>query len=362
VKPAGLLVFVASLFAAVQLSGQEVHRYPGTDTLLGDRWGWAIAEAGRTGASEFWVGYSIRRLMDEDSYILSDHAFHGSAGERTSLYDLLQIPKPPGLGRNNGYRSNEGTGIFKRMKDIALLFRYSSVSSGDPSIQEARICDMGLLTDLRKLPIFWIGMTNDDQSVERLATLYRTVSSTIVKKRLVEAVGIHQLSDRVYPFLCAVLKSKEPDDVRKNAAFWVSQQRNPAGLQLLMDVAEQDPSTKVREQAVFAVSQIDGDGSTDALITLVRKADNTKVRARAASFSTTSPTAPVTPPRRNARRVIFRLMLLAPFQAPPGALADTTRPGNAAGKRSARRQDAPRHHTSAAAGRAWRTRQPPATP
>ncbi len=281
-KSTRLFIFVASIVAAGQLSAQEVHRYPGTDTVLANRWGWAVAEARRTGAGEFWVGYSVRRLMDEDSYIVSDHVTHGTAGENASLYDLLQIPKPPGLGRTNGYRSKEGADIFKRMKDIALLFRYSSAASGDPSVQEERICDMELLIDLRKIPVFWIGMADDDQSVERLAALFKTVSSNSIKKHLVEAVGIHQRSDKVYPFLSALLKSKEPDDVRANGAFWVSQQRNPAALPLLMDVAQQDPSVNVREQAVFAVSQIDGDASTDALITLVRKADNTTVRARAA--------------------------------------------------------------------------------
>ncbi|HTP13384.1 MAG TPA: HEAT repeat domain-containing protein [Bacteroidota bacterium] len=264
------------------LSAQEAHRYSGPDTLLARRWTWAVEEGARTGADSFWIGYSIRRLMDDDSYIVSGSVVSGTKGTRTSLYEILGLHTPTGTGDRDGSRMNEGTNVFKRMKDVALLFLLSGTRSGEPNIIGVKLCNMELSVDLKKHPVLWLGATDDDQSVRHLTNLYKSIREDSEKRRLVEAVGIHQRSAEVYPFLSDVLKSRDADDVRAQAAFWVSQQHNPDALSFLMDIAQHDPSAKVREQAVFAVSQTDGDASTDALITLVRKGDNAKVRGKAA--------------------------------------------------------------------------------
>ncbi len=220
--------------------------------------------------------------MEDDSYILSGNVVSGTNGTRTSLYEILGLSKPPGASTRDESGRNEGTNVFKRMKDVALLFLCSGDRAGAPNVVGVRMCTMELSVDLKKSPVFWLGTADDDQSVHLLQDVYKNISEHGVKKRVVEAVGIHQRSEEAYPFLRGVLNSREPDDVRAQAAFWVSQQHNPGALSLLMDIAQHDPSPKVREQAVFAVSQTGGDASIDALITLVRKSDNTKVRAKAA--------------------------------------------------------------------------------
>ncbi len=278
-----ILLSIIIIAAFGGLAAQDVHQYPGGEASLGSRWKWALDEVSHSGnRKDFWIGYSIKRLMDEDSYILSGSVFSGSVSSRISLYDELQMTKPEGVSKNPGSRSNADRSIFKRMKDVAILFLCSTTPSGESSIQKVEICNMELSIDLKKNPVFWIGWTDDEQSVQRLAELYKTVSLPAAKKRFVEAIGIHQQSKKVYPFLSDLLKSSDPDEVRANAAFWLSEQHNPDALSLLMNVAQTDRSTKVREQAVFPISQIDDEASTDALITLVRKADDSKVRAKAA--------------------------------------------------------------------------------
>ena len=120
--------------SAVAVVAQETHQYPGTDPLLVNRWRWAMAEASRSGARDFWIGYSIKRLMDADSYIFSDNIISGRGGTRTSLYSILRIPNPSGSDSVSGLRANEGTGIVKRLKDVALLFHYLKPPAGEPSI------------------------------------------------------------------------------------------------------------------------------------------------------------------------------------------------------------------------------------
>ncbi len=276
-----LLSVLLGVFPA--LFGQEVHPYAGSDSSLAGRWQWAWQEGSRnTSDKEFWIGYSIKRLMNEDSYLLSGNVISGRMSTRNALYDVLRIARPEGAKKNSDGRTDGEPSVFKRMKDVAILFLCSGSSSGERTIERVELCAMELSLDLKKHPVFWIGSTDDNQSVQLLKSAYKAASLTDVKKHVVEAVGIHQQSDESYPYLSEILKGTEPDEVRGTAAFWLGEQRNPAGLKLLMDVAQNDRSTKVREQAVFAISRIDDDSSIDALITLVRNGRDSKVRSRAA--------------------------------------------------------------------------------
>ncbi len=197
---------------------------------------------------------------------------------------MLHLPKPENFGTGSGFRRGGGSSVFKRLKDVAILVRCSNLSSGGPAIDNVDLCTMDVTTDLKKMPVFWVGSADDSQSVQLLKRLYANSTSNDAKKSIVQGIGIHQLADEVYPTLRDILKGSDADEVRARAALWIGEQHSTIGLQLLMDVAQNDRSLKVREQAVLAIGLIDDDASIDALITLVRKADNTKVRARAAMW------------------------------------------------------------------------------
>lgn len=222
--------------------------------------------------------------MDADSYILSGNIFSGTVVSSRSLCSVLSGVKSDtaeGPQRLDWTTSATAPQIFKRMKDVALLFLVSTSTSGEPAIEKIDLCDMELSINFHDKPLFWLGQVNDDQSVDRLKEVYAAASTATMKKILIEAVGIHQRSVDAYPFLTSLLNSSEPDDIRAKATFWIGEQNNPEELKLLMEVAQKDHSLKVREEAVFAISRLCTDESTDALIALARKADDTRVRAKA---------------------------------------------------------------------------------
>ncbi|HEY6953057.1 MAG TPA: HEAT repeat domain-containing protein [Bacteroidota bacterium] len=278
-----VLVCSALLCMHQPLRAQNVVGYVGRDSSLTGRWSWALAEAHRSpGKGEFWVGYSIKRLMDEDAYILSGSVFSGSVQQdRPNLYDVIEGKSSKAIV-TTAWRSHERPGIFKRLKDVAVLFLFSDGSSGIPSVDRIDLCTMELSVDLQKKPLYWLGFADDVESVRHLIGVFSQPVSIDVKKRLVETIAIHQHSDDVYPFLVSVLEGSEQDGVRARAAFWIGEQKNPESLRLLMETAQQDRSRKVREESVFAISQTDGDSSVDALITLARSANDAKVRSKAA--------------------------------------------------------------------------------
>jgi hypothetical protein len=201
---------------------------------------------------------------------------------RGSLYALVGGQQSgPALESKNVWSGREPR-IFKRMKDVALLFLVSRSSSGDLIVQDVELCTMDLTVNLKNKPLLWLGASGDVESMQRLKDMFARATSVKVKKDLVEAIGLHQRNSDTYSLLSDILIGRESDEVRAKAAQWMGELGNPAGLKTLEKTAEKDRSVKVREEAVFAISRIDNDESTDVLITLARTADNSKVRGKSA--------------------------------------------------------------------------------
>ena len=276
--PAILLSLVTSF-----LVSQPVMKYAGSDQSLEGRWTWALGQESPAGRDRsFWIGYSIKRLMGADSYILSGRVSSKTMAARRSLYALVSGDSSQRDVRSRLERwSDDHSEIFKRMKDIALLFRVERNSSGLPEVHTLDECTMDLGFDLGNTPLLWLGTASDDESVGRLEKLFTTASSDNLKKDIVRAAGIHQSSSLVFQFLTDVLRNGESDEVRAQAAFWIGEQDNPESLKILLNTAEQDKSLNISEQAVYAISRLDTDASTDALISLARSADSPKIRGKA---------------------------------------------------------------------------------
>jgi hypothetical protein len=262
------------------LNAQEVVKCPDQNLPLVERWKWASRDgAHKVGAKEFWVGYCIKRLMSENSYLNSGNLYSGSMDARRTIYDIISGDTTRHTAENKSWGRGS---IVKVLKEVGILFHVSGSISDDGSLRKINVSNMELYVDLRNKPLLWLGGADDDQSVVLLKELFDREPSTDLKKDLLTAVGIHQNAKGAFPFLMGVLKSEQADNVRAQAAFWLGEQNRPESLTTLMEFAQEDRSIKVKEQAVFAISQLSSDESVEALIALARKARDTKVRAKAA--------------------------------------------------------------------------------
>ena len=276
-------VLSALIVLGCGLRAQEIVKCPDQSLSLAERWKWATRDgAQQTGGKEYWVGYCIERLMNENSYMNSGNSWSGNMELRRSIYDLLSGDTTRHAEGRQSWGGMRRNNIVKVLKDVAILFRISGSLGDDGSIRKLDVSNMELSVDLRKKPLVWLGRAEDDQSVRLLKDLFVRQSSDVLKKDLLTAIGIHQNSREVFPFLVDVLKGAETDDIRSQAAFWLGQQNRSEGLAVLITAAQDDRSAKVKEQAVFGISQLSSEESTEALISLVRKARDTRVRAKAA--------------------------------------------------------------------------------
>lgn len=288
----GLFAFMAAALAAHELP-REVLVHPRSGDVLGSRVEWALHEAGAKGyKSGFWVGYDIRRLMGERSYIGSWNDDRLRSTEPT-IEEVVTgkrraeplIPRAEWLSRTAREvlddLENDWKPEKKVWKSVAILLRYGVGTGSQAGPDKVEMSNVDLEFDLRGLPLIWLGEASDNQSLTLLRGLYAGVKREETKKHVLAAVGVHNTPALVIPILESVLASRDADELRKDAAFWIGQQDDAAALKVLRQAARTDRSREVRKGAVFAISQVELEAAVDELIDLARSAESEDVRHEA---------------------------------------------------------------------------------
>ena len=284
-----LLIISASALLAHRFPKEVIH-HPQPNEGLSQRFEWALKEAEkRAYKGSFWVGYSIRRLMGENSYIGSFDCLRKA--EDISLQDIISgrkaaspdIPDYEKMRRaiQEALEQVDKPSKPEKMvwKEVAILFNYGKSKPG--VLEKVEMSNLSLSFDSDGLPLIWLGGAEDAQSIDLLRNLYGEMTSSKTKEGIIAAAGIHGNPNIVIPFLEKVLKSNDDDSLRQNAAFWLGQQNDEAALKILVQTAKIDHSLSVRKESVFALSQIELEEAVDALIDLARSAEDTKVRREA---------------------------------------------------------------------------------
>jgi hypothetical protein len=289
-----VLLAVAAGLAAASGHGtivrppSEVIRPPDESAALAARFDWALVRAPKAAQGKsFWVGYSIERLMGERSHI---GTFYG--GERRgdlSIADILAGRKLVNAASVEDVRGAAKTALDeieskgkpekKILKELGFFFEFTGGAS--PSLAKVHMSNLDLSFDFESAPLYWLGEATEAQSLEAVKGFYERAREGEAREGLVAAAGCHGTPALVVPFLAAVLDGDGPDDLRKDAAFWMGQQNDAEGLKLLIKAARSDRSGEVREGAVFGISQVELPGAVDVLIDLARTADKRDVRKQA---------------------------------------------------------------------------------
>lgn len=295
--PIFMVLCVWVLCPFIQAQSVKVTHAPQSLASLDARWDWAIKTTNELkGKTDFYIGYSIQRMMGEHSHIGSWSDRHT---DKKTLYEIVYGKEPP-TSKSSLWKKSvselarmvlEDSKKHKKpekkvLKEVAVLFRFSSEKKSLVDIQDIKVSNLDLWVEFDNCPVYWLGKADNKESINLLERIYnKTIktASTSVKKRIVMAVGIHDDSTAVQAigFLEKVLKSKEPDKVREQAAFWLGQQHHIKAVNILSDTAVNDSSRNVRKKAVFGLYLIHLDEADDALIQLAKHGKEREVRKKA---------------------------------------------------------------------------------
>jgi len=136
--------------------------------------------------------------------------------------------------------------------------------------------------EMRKKALFWLGQTGAAESAQILKEIVQSPSeSNDVKEQAV--FGISQLPrSQSVPMLVDLAKSNANIAVREKALFWLGQSGAPEAAKILKDIvlSSTEPEN-LREQAVFGISQLPKAQAVPILVELSKSGTNVAVREKA---------------------------------------------------------------------------------
>ncbi len=249
---------------------------------LNSRWEWAIKTAqARKIAGEFWIGYSIEHWMGEESHI----GCHDSRDSHKSPFEKMleksiNFETMIAVVYDKPAKPERKTEMLV-LRELAILFKSKLTSNGNLEFSDVALTDLDSHFSLKELPLIWLDLVDRHESAHHLKMLYEKDAHKNSKKDLIVALGLHQDCEIAFEKLKNIVTGDEPNDLRKDAVFWLAQYPNKDVLDLLKKVARNDKAESVQEQAVFALYLIKSDEATDELLDLARKAENQEVRKKA---------------------------------------------------------------------------------
>lgn len=248
-----LLLLAALIAGAAAPAASQVVRHPDPAAPLAERWSWALDACN---ASSCVAGYAVRRRMHAEDRM-------GWIGDwkdsRRTLADVLSGGTVP--------TASGSTGMVD--KPVALLFRFERGAS-EPT--EVRASTFDAWIDLEGAPLLWLGSAGLEASVAHLDARFERARNEDVRRGLVWAVGMHQLPDRVVPWLTNVATTDDAVEVRKAATYALSDQPADRALPILERIVRDDASTEVRKAALYAAADLDGPGAFRLLASTARNA------------------------------------------------------------------------------------------
>lgn len=277
------LVFVLFLGFSLNVLGSDrvIHIPSQNNQSLENRLNLAFKKA-KDIKNTVWVGYSIEVLTEHNIHInhhgteYSDDPTLGEllTGEKVSKEITVKEAAKRALGHDkdkSGQKTNRSFGILFEVKGNARKIQ---------DFSEVNIMDFDSHVKLNGQPLLWIGQVDPAESFPYLVDCFNEKNEGDIKEDLVSAISFHHDQKGMLPFLKKVIKSKEDDEIREQAVFWLSHQEGKV-LDFLVDVAHNDRSEDVREHAVFAVSLVDGKEAEEALIGLAKKDKDPEIRKKA---------------------------------------------------------------------------------
>src|SRR6266566_6520192 len=218
-----------------------VLRHPDPSQPLAQRWDWARAQARQLNRRMYWVGYQIKRPE------WLEHSVYVDRGMEVKGQDITISGRLFGDFQGflfHGVRLARLTGS-NDSEDIVILLGFTTDPSGKVALSHVHVASFYLPMDFRGRTLFWLGDAADAQSLPVVEALFTATSQPELREDVVAAIGIHGSSNLVVPILQRLLTSREPADVRAQAAEWLGFHPTPAAVVGLSAAARNDQAGDV---------------------------------------------------------------------------------------------------------------------
>lgn len=247
--------------------------HPDPSRPLAERMAWAKSQNGRRPGT-YWVAYSVRPIESihgamyiGSATMFTDDGKHFSSGSMVAFGDAGKIHAPGAVLQSL---------LGGRPDDVAILMSFDGDRLDDPAA-----VSLSLNFDFHGRPVYWLGSSDDTQSIALIRELLSRAQTKDQREKLVRLIGAHRSNELVIPILIGILESGEAPEVRDDAAAWLGRHPRKDALSALDRAARRDRSRDVRKEAAEAVGEMELPEAFDVLVKLARELDDAEVRQEA---------------------------------------------------------------------------------
>ena len=139
--------------------------------------------------------------------------------------------------------------------------------------------------DAGGLPFLWLEGVNPAQSIRLLSEIAKDTAGAARDQlrradAAISAIAMHA-DPAADPALEELLATNQPEQVRRQAVFWLGNARGQRGFEIVSRIVREDPSDKIREHAVFAMTQSKQPQALDVVVGVAHNDKSPRVRGQA---------------------------------------------------------------------------------
>jgi HEAT repeats len=218
-------------------------------------------------SSAAWVGYAVPIVAGDRQMCCWNNNSRGCFLE-------------PSVNDRGVNVANTGPVKLEGPTHLVVLFRIENRQMG-----KIRTFTPECELDAGGLPFVWLTGVTPAESIQVLHAIAKdTASQTREQLRnadgAVSAIAMHA-DPAADSALEELLLPSHPEQVRRQAIFWLGNARGQRGFQLVSKIVREDPSDKIREHAVFALTQNKDPQAANVVVAVAHNDKSARVRGQA---------------------------------------------------------------------------------
>jgi hypothetical protein len=215
-----------------------------------------------------WIGYSVPIVAgDHQMCCWNNNVMCGCSLE-------------PRNGDQSFTVSNNQTVKLEGPRELVVLFRVESRQTG-----KIRTFTPECNLDAGGLPFIWLTGVTPAESIRLLLAMAKDATGGSREEHrksdgATAAIAMHA-DAAADPALEELTSQNQPEQVRRQAIFWLGNARGQRGFEIVSRVVREDPSDKIREHAIFALTQNKDPRALEVVASVAHNDKSPRVRGQA---------------------------------------------------------------------------------
>lgn len=213
-------------------------------------------------ASPAWIGYAVPIIPgDHQMCCWNNNVMCGCSLEPRGREQTFTV-------------SNNQTVKLEGPTHLVVLYRVE-----DHRIEKIRTFTPECTLDAGGLPFIWLTGVSAPESIRMLAGIAKDQQLHRVEPAI-SAIAMHADASADQA-LEELVSPGEPEQVRRQAVFWLGNARGRRGFEVVSRIVREDASDRVREHAIFALTQSKEPKAMDVIVGVAHNDRSPRVRGQA---------------------------------------------------------------------------------